>query len=604
MALLILLVVSWAIGGRVLRRVAMPPGPSAWLYRLLLGLCGTGVIVLVTGSVSLNLAQGVMAVLAALVLAHGIFFSRKHPPIEIVPACAVSTSSVTLGLLEKTCAAVILAALGMTFLGALAPVTGWDACVAHIALPMDYAREGRILLWQGNEYSAYPHLAHCLFAFAYSGGGETAVSLLSWLFAALACLSAYVLGCRVLDRRCGIVAAAIMAASPIFFDQAGTPSIDLIFCAFTLAALSAFLTWRDEGGYGWLWVSAFLLGSSCGIRHTGYLTCVLLGSACFWSVRQERLRTAFWFGLVAVLGAAPWLLRSALLVGNPFYPFFAGVLGSERMPHWATTALAAHPSVKATGLLELAMFPWNIVMRPEWYDGWTKSPGGLVLFLGIPGLIVGGRRARALGAFTGAGLIAFFYFQRLARYLLPFLAPMMIVAALAPYKLKRLRPVAVAALLVSMAFGLVLGAAAMHFKIPVVLGLETRSDYLACRVERYPAFEWVNESIPRNETVFTFDRRTYYIKGRSYQNDEPLRRLRERSVAEQAAWFKAQGIQWVFVPVTYIERSPGHREQFLDMVTAWKSSRHWFSLVKTIECPGVRSNGVDRVEIYQVRYKD
>lgn len=601
MALVILLVVSWAIGGRVLRGVDMPAGPQTWLYRLLVGFCGSGVIVLVTGSVSLSLAQGAMAALAALVLAYGIFSSRRHRPLENVPIRVASTPAAALGLLEKACTVVILAALGMTFVGALAPVTGWDACVAHIALPMDYAREGRILLWEGNEYSAYPHLAHCLFAFMYSGSGEMAVSLLSWLFAALACLSAYVLGCRVLDRRCGIMAAAIMATSPIFFDQAGTPSIDLVFCAFTLAALSAFLTWRDEGDYGWLWVSAFLLGSSCGIRHTGYLTCTLIGLACVWAVRQDKLRTAFWFGLIAILGAAPWLLRSAILVGNPFYPFFAEILGSKRMPHWAATALAAHPSIKATGLLELAMFPWNIVMRPEWYDGWTKSPGGLVLFLGIPGLIVGGRRARGLGVFSGGGLIMFFYFQRLARYLLPFLAPMMIVAALTPYRLKRLRSVAVAAILVSMAFGLALGAAAMHFKIPVALGLETQSDYLARRVERYAAFEWVNENVPRNETIFSFDRRTYYIKGRSYQNDEPLRRLCERPVTEQAAWFKAQGIQWVFVPVTYIERSPGHRAQFLDMVTAWKTNRHYFNLVKTVECPGVRSNGVDCVEIYEVR---
>ena len=601
MSVVLLLAAAVVAGGWLLRPCRFHDGVESLAYRLLAGLCVCAVIILVIGGYSLPTAQLVINVLALAGLGYGVFrFERA------IPSSALKERPrQPFGFLEWICLFTTGAALAMALISALAPATGWDASVAHLALPKDYVREGRIGLIEGNEYSAYPHLLHVLFAYAFIQGGERGVMLLSWIFALLACVVVFLLGTRIENRRCGLIAAAILATAPIFLDQGGTASVDLAFCAFTAAALACLVAWHDEKRLFWLFLAAFFAGSSCGIRHTGYIVCAFLVIAMLIVTRPEGARAAFWFGLIALVSAAPWLARSAWLVGNPFYPFFADTLGGGRMPHWNVTSLGTHSTVvDNTGLLRLLMFPWDIIMKPQVFDGWSKSPGGLVLLLGVPGLFVGGKRARGLGAFAVAGLICFFYFERLARYLLPFFIPMMVVAAIAACRLKPLRHVTSAVLIVMFLYGLAVDAAAVHFKVPVVLGFQEADAYLKQRVERYPAFQWVNGHVPYDETVLTFDRRTYYFNGRTFQNDEPLRRLRDLPLSGQVAWLKAHDIRWVFLPLTYIEESRGHRSAFLGMVTAWRQFRRYFAPAYTVDLARPRKPGTERVEIYEVRYDD
>lgn len=600
MSLVVLLVVSAVLGAWALRPLKMGSGVEGVTYRLLVGLSLSAVVILAVGSVSLRACELVMNVLAVAGLGFELFvYSRRETETGAPP-----NEPPRLSKIEWTCLAAAGGALGMALVSALAPVTGWDACVAHLTLAQDYAREGRIHLVAGNEYAAYPHLLTGLFAFVFFQNGETGAAFLSWLLGLLACGAAYVLGRRIEGRRCGIIAAAILATAPIFLDQAGTVSIDLAFAGFTLAALAGLVAWHDEKRSGWILVSGFLAGASCGIRHTGYLVGALLALTVLFGARERRTWRMAGFCALGVVGALPWLARSAVLVGNPFYPFFSALLGSGALPGRHVTALAAHESARDVGVFSFLRFPWDIVMRPQLFDGWTKSPGGLVLILGIPGLFIGGRRARWLGAFSGAGLACYYFFLRLARYLLPFFAPMMVVAAVAACRLTALRRAVTVVLIVLFAYGLALDAAAVRFKVPVVFGLEKRDDYLARRVERYAAFAWVNENVPCDQTILTFDRRTYYIKGRTYQNDEPLRRLRDQPVSGQAAWLKAHGIRWVFLPLTYIEESPEYRAEILDMVNTWRRHRRYFVPAQSFDLPRPRAKGTERVEIYEVRYEE
>jgi len=596
----VLLLAAGIVAGGWLVRPRCLGGAASLAYRLLAGLIVCAVIILAIGTHSLATAQLVINGIALVGLGYKVF--RTLRPVDWSDSQAAPRQP--LSPMEWVCLAAMGGALAMALISALAPATGWDACVAHLALPKDYVREGRIELIEGNEYSAYPHLLHCLFAYAFLQGGERGVMLLSWTFALLACVVVFDLGRRIAGRRCGLIAAAILATAPIFLDQGGTASVDLAFCTYATAALACLVGWHDEKLPFWLFLSAFFAGSSCGIRHTGYLVGLLLMIAVLFITRPDGARAAFWFGVVALAGALPWLARSAWVVGNPFYPFFSDVLGSGHMPHWNVSSIGTHSTVTNTGLFRLLMFPWDIIMKPQLFDGWTKSPGGLVLLLGIPGLFVGGKRARWLGAFCLAGLICFFYFERFARYLLPFFVAMMVVAAVAACRLRPLRYLVASVLVVMFAYGLALDAAAIHFKIPVVFGTEEADQYLKERVERYPAFQWVNGHVPFNETVLTFDRRTYYLRGRTFQNDEPLRRIRNLPLSQQVAWLRAHDIRWVFLPLTYIEESNGYRDAFLSMVSVWRYSRRNFIPAHSFELARPRGPGMERVEVYEVRYDD
>lgn len=507
------------------------------------------------------------------------------------------------GSFEWFCILAIFSACILAFFNAVTPVTQWDACVAHISLPQFYHQQKSLAAWEGNEYSGYPQLIHILYALLFDDSSRL-IGCVSLLFAMLAISAVYQLAARLAPeserQRCGLVAAAMLATAPIFIDQAGVPSIDMPFLAFTLTAMVLILAWRDGGPDLYILLAGVIAGSSCGIRHTGYLVCVLLAVGVVIASRSERGYFFTLFTIPAILGALPWMMRTAYYTGNPFFPFFVEWFPST-FPHDQITHLAGHSTVREVGLLSMLRFPWDIIMRPHEYDGWTKSPGALVLLLGVPGLIVAGTRARWVGAFSIAGGACFYFFQRLARYMLPFFGPMMAVAAVASVRLKPLRTAITILLVVFFVYGLALEFAAVHFKIPGVR-VDNDQEYLQKRVERYEAFEWLNENLPQDACVLTLDPRSYYIKRRAYQNPAAIRALCNLSPLEQTAWMKKQGIGWIFVPISYIMESSEHaKSTFGALAQTWHDHPKLFQLVKKMDLPRKGGKGVERVEIYRVR---
>lgn len=601
MSFLIILIAAWGTGAAMLRHVPIDDPLESLGFRLLVGLAPVAVLSVAVGSYSLHGAQyvlGGIAFLTVLLSLRGTA-GKGGTPRSPRPRAELSW-------LERGAAAAVLCAWLLALVGALAPATGWDGAVAHLALPSDYVRAGRIAVAPGNVYSGYPHFAHSLYAVAMLGGYELPVSLLNWSLGCVACLSVYSLGRRAGTRQTGLVAAALLATAPIYMDQAGNVGIDLPFVAYSTAALAAFFWWRDEQRLGWLVIAGLLAGSSCGIRHTGYLVCVLLAAgALVTSLRDRPLRNLAVFGAAGLVAALPWLLRSWAVTGNPVFPFLLSLFPASPIDHIAVSTPGSHESIaraSGMGLVALLRFPWDIVMRPALYDGWNKSPGGMILVLGVPGLIVGSARARGLGVFSAAGGLAFFFFQRLARYLLPFFTPMMVVAALGAERLPRGRRAVALLLIFSFAYGLALHAAAVHFKIPVVLGRQSKADYLNERVERYGAFEYANAHLNDGGTILTLDQRTYYLDAPSYQNHWSLKRIAALPLAEQVAWLHAQGIRYIMVPEDFIAESGALSGVIGDMVKQWQRRPDYFEPIGTpLQLPRKGGSGVEKVSFYGVR---
>ena len=604
MSILIILIAAWGTGAVCLGRLAFRDSLEMVCFRVLFGLVPVAAVALVAGSYSLALAQYLLAGLAAAGVLIQFRSGSRTAGRNRKPFFA------GLNRVEQAASAALLGAWLLTLISAVAPSTSWDAAVAHLALPSDYARAGRIFLHPGNVYSGYPHFIHGLYAVAFyngHGGYEVLVSLLNWCFGCLACLAVYCLGARTGTRQTGLVAGAILATAPIYMDQAGGVGIDMPFAAFSTAALAALAAWRDERRRHWLLVAGFLAGASCGIRHTGYLVCLLMavGVAAI-SFRRGPVKALAAFAGLSALAAAPWFLRSWLLLGNPVFPFLLSVFPAAPIDHIAITMPGAHESIERSqglGLLAFLRFPWDIVMRPHQYDGWNKSPGGLILILGVPGLVLGGGRAWWLGGFSAAGGTVFFFFQRLARYLLPFFTPMMVVAALAVEELPRSARRPVAELLVfAFVYGLALHAAAMHFKAGVVFGLQTRTAYLESRVERYAAFEYANQHLNDGGTLLTVDQRSYYVDGPTYQNHWSLKKIAAWPLKEQVTWLHDHGIRYVMIPRDFVEESGALSGEIAAMLARWERSPASFTLVDApLVIPRRNGGGVEEVAFYAVR---
>jgi hypothetical protein len=496
----------------------------------------------------------------------------------------------------------VVGSLVLGFIASLAPVTGWDAAVAHLALPADYVRAGRIHLQDGNVYTAYPHLLHTLYTIAYAGGGERSATLLNWMLGAAACYAIYGLARELAGRHAGLAAAAILATAPIFADQMGSPSIDLAFAAFTTTALWMALRWCRDGDGVALLFAALLAGSSCGIRHTGYLVCLLLGIGILIGSPGARVKAVLLFGVAATVAMFPWMLRTGLLVGNPFFPFFTTWFPASPIDHIDITGLGLHETARFSGLhtvVELLRFPWDIIMRPLEFDGWAKSPGALVLILGVPGMFLAGGPGRGVAGFSVSGGVALFFFQRFARYLLPFFTPMMALAAVAAVRLPRLRRLVLAVLLVHVGYGLLLHAAATYFKVPAAFGMVSQEDYLARRVERMEMFNFANRQLTDGGRILSFDQRTYFLNAPAFQNHWAIKRLATLPPAEQYAWMQEHGIRYVLYPPGYIAESGNIREAAESLLRTWMSDREHYDLVARLDTVNPRG-GRDEAIVFRV----
>jgi hypothetical protein len=131
---------------------------------------------------------------------------------------------------------------------------------------------------------------------------------------------------------------------------------------------------------------------------------------------------------------------------------------------------------------------------------------------------------------------------------------MLVVAGVASVRLERLHRLVAVVLVVVFMYGLVLHAAAVHFKVPAALRLESRENYLGRRVERYAAFAWVNRELADEPgTILTHDPRTYYLDRPTYRNYEALRQqLLGKPVDDIVAWLVERDIRYVLRADAYM----------------------------------------------------
>lgn len=501
----------------------------------------------------------------------------------------------------------IIALAGINLLALMlvsAPVTGWDATVAHLSVPASYERMGRIGLVPGNVYSAYPQFLHSLFSLGVWGGNPSDALTLNWMLNLFACYSVGALGHKLGGRTAGLIAAAMFSTAPIFIAQVGTVAIDVPFTGFIASALLALVTWDESRGARYLAIAGVIVGASCGIRHTGYLVSILMFAWVVIQSQGSRTKTAAVFAAAAFAASAPWWLRSWILVGNPVYPLLTSVFGDGGMPDVQVTAPLQHGTAQNAGIVDFLTFPWRIVMHPDAFDGWQASPGGLVMALGVAGVLSGGRIARWLGGFSLAGVVTIYMVQRFARYLFPFLMPLHVTGALAATRPGPLRRPIAALLLFSYIYGLGLAAGTTYFKWPVVFGLESREEYMTGRVERYPAFQWINEHVPESAMVLTLDPRSYYIHRDSFQNLAAIAQLSGKPVESQVEWMKAQGIRYILIPDAYVASSPVFREWGIrPLIDGWRGDAR-FRAVYDKDLPDVRGGGTEHVTILEVVWGD
>ena len=411
------------------------------LFSILLGFAVLFGLIFSLGVVGL-LHAPLLVVLVVLLAAIGLVGLLRRPPRL---AFRLGWRDAPLALAWLFAASFVLAALD--------PVLTHDDNTYHLLIPRTYLDAHRIVWMPLNVYANMPHAVEMLYVPAMAIGDYTAPKVLvfSFHFLTLAGLASF--GLRRLGRvETGILALLYVSGKNVQM-HLGLAGIEPVIGYFLLCAVLALLAWTRTREPGYLWIVAVGCGLAAGSKYPAgpYALVIVLAAAYAISRaglgRKTCARLAA--GLVLVSGGlfAPWLVKNALLTGNPLYPGFYGLFGGKhwsRIQEFHVQGSMAAAGGDQSGVLEAFAVPFKLVLRDGYFCP-NFSIALMGLFLLAPLLPSSWKNGRGLlQCLSIAGFLTWVFGIRQGRFLVAWM-PVMVLSAGAALRLLRGNGIALAA---------------------------------------------------------------------------------------------------------------------------------------------------------------
>ncbi|HVR76640.1 MAG TPA: glycosyltransferase family 39 protein [Planctomycetota bacterium] len=442
------------------------------------------------------------------------------PHVAFVREMRLRASRLLAGARPSLLGAALLLAACMTLAQSLTPVTSQDALVYHLSIPARYVEEGGIVHVQGNFFAQFPQNIEMLFTMGLLLGDGSLAQWHHWMLGVAAAGAVAALARALHPRASGLLAAAVFATMPTVLLIAGWAYVDLGVVFFTTLSLLSFLRWQARDERFDLFLAALFAGVAAGSKYTAGLQGILVAAGVFavGAARhrpgREVLKLALGAAAVAFLTASPWYVKNVIQTGNPLYPFAHAIFGgrdwdAERAQ---VLSLALAEWGGEHGLLETLLLPWRLTMSgrffsEEGFDGVI----GCTFLIAAPFALASLKLSpghRVAGAFAAAYAIFWVLTTRQVRFLLPALASASaIIGAGVPVLVtgRWARPALFACLGAAIAVNLSMAAVhfASHNPLPVLMGLESKGQYLAREVPGgdYAVFEYIERELPRDSHI-------------------------------------------------------------------------------------------------------
>ena len=498
--------------------------------------------------------------------------------------------------LDRALLILIAVPVVLAFIAALAPPIAKDTLLYHFAVPRAFIAQGSNAFIDGNiaSYLALGTEMHAVWAMLLGNlvstrAGEAAAGATTFLFFPL--LLAAVFGwARELNvsRRWSLVATLMVAAIPTAFHVASSGYVDLALALFVTLAVYALTRWWRTLETSSLVLVAIFLGGALAVKLTAVFVIAAFALIVLLRARGESFATApgsdmeggvspgkivlAGFGALLLAGviASPWYLRNWVATGSPVFPFYMSILkGSangwdvERSNLFqAMISQYGGADVDKTNYL-MSPFRVSLAAQPEnpgLYDGVL----GAAFLIGLPLLIWALWKKRLAGELAiAAGVAAIFYIFWLfsgpqLRYLLP-ITPLLAVAISGAVEAMSEdasgRAAAKYSLIAASIVAMLTSVAWFSMKAPlrVVLGGESRDQYLARNLDYYPYYQAINADTAADSRVWLINMRrdTYHIDRPVFSDyifeDWTLKKMlwEARSVQELRAKSAATGIKYV-----------------------------------------------------------
>ena len=435
---------------------------------------------------------------------------------------------------------VIILLFLFSFLLTLVPqFEAFDALLYHLAQPARVLQDGGLHPVDVPQFW-FPNLTENVYLWALALGSERAAQIIHFLWGTLAALLLWRWAVKVWSMEIGRKTLLLLAAIPSLPMLASWAYADLALAFYGIAALYTLTFFGSTKSTAWLRVAGILAGLALTVKYTSFtvpLTCGVL--ILIWGRKSfsRAFLHAAQFSLIALILAAPWYLRNAIFMGNPFYPF---VFGGR---YWDTFR-AVWYSGTGTGIgwnaLQIFALPLNVILGVRDQNFFDGRIGPLFLILAPSALWILFSRSRqdsdrglslqAIGFFSIASFVAWVFgvinsshlWQ--ARLLLPALIPFAIPTALGWDILKSLDSLkfrisffsnAVIAVVIALTVFENGAFVLQRNPLSVAFGVQSRAGYIARVNPSYAALMQTMDELPSNASVYSlFEPRSYSLPRR------------------------------------------------------------------------------------------
>ncbi len=428
---------------------------------------------------------------------------------------------------------VLLAWMGLFIIAALqalAPPWDYDGLMYHLQAPRLFLEAGHVLFLPENWQANGPFLVEMLFGLGLSLGSDIFAKLIHTTFAVLLVITTFHLGRRTLGGAAGWISVALLAGVPLFSFWASLAYADMAWALFQGLMLLCLLRWDEDRRDRDLVLAGLFAGLSAGTKYLGLSAAAVGGLWLLWKLRGKSwrvlARSAATFAGLAAAVALPWYIKNWVMGGNPVFPFFVGGTGWDAA---RLKLLMDYLGSFGTGksLLDYLLLPWNLFARSANFGTFMHALEVPNVLLALALLYRLGRRTRSadsIAVMTAGGFVMWALGSQQTRFLLPLFAPLSVCAAGVVVRMAErfgsarwANGAGAVVLAAPVALAVFWSAFLVWYAqpLPVVIGVETKRQFLERRVSDFAAIQYAMHDLAAGARVLMmWDGQGYYCDAR------------------------------------------------------------------------------------------
>ena len=385
-----------------------------------------------------------------------------------------------------------------------APISSPDALLYHAADPALFETSHRILEIPWNSSSYQPFSVEMLVLDGFLLWDSVQGAFAPFVLALVALAAVIGATERLAGRSAALLAGAIFFAQPFMAWESTS-----VFVEPGLAAAVALAGWNTlrfvrHSERSALVLGGMFAGGAAGMKYLGLIAVLaLVVGALILARRRLQRADVVAFSLPAIAVALPWYVKNAVLTGNPIYPHvFGGLNPSAAIELDATLDQFGY----GRGLLDFLLLPVRLLADGAAFDGGEFMTPLFLAFAPLALLLPKRHRPpAAVWAGVAVYMLAWFATTQQARFLLPLMPALAVLAALGVLALvvrgRVGRFVGIGATAITLGAGLAASTAYAAQFAPVVVGAESKQEFLRKKVSLYDGIDWLNRHLSRDDKV-------------------------------------------------------------------------------------------------------